>query len=216
MTRTQIFIVIALFISTVGQSQDLYTTTELDSANTAKNADYLTDTEKQVILYMNLARMDGSRFYKAYIPQYIEEYNQTYSPTIDSTNSYLISLWDDLSKIENQPMLLPHPKLSTSATYHASDMGKTGDIGHLSSNGNSFWKRILKYYPDAEYVTTGENCSYGYSDAIGIVCQLLLDDNVPSLGHRKNILSTTFYWVGVSIAPHKKYDFNCVMDFAGK
>ena len=34
----------------------------LDKANTAKNANYLSNNEKDVILYMNLARLDGNWF----------------------------------------------------------------------------------------------------------------------------------------------------------
>lgn len=39
-----------------------FTQEELDKANTAKDATYLTDDEKLVIFYMNLARLDGVKF----------------------------------------------------------------------------------------------------------------------------------------------------------
>jgi uncharacterized protein YkwD len=44
--------------------------------------------------------------------------------------------------------------------------------------------------------------------------QLLIDDGIESLGHRKNILEPKYQWIGIAIEPHKTYRTNCVMDFA--
>lgn len=64
------------------------------------------------------------------------------------------------------------------------------------------------------YSAAGENISYGVNTARGIVIQLLVDDGVSSLGHRKNMLSTTFDSAGVAYGEHKYYRCMCVIDFA--
>jgi uncharacterized protein YkwD len=45
------------------------------------------------------------------------------------------------------------------------------------------------------------------------VLQLLIDEGIEDLGHRNNILNPRFNSIGVSIKPHKSYDYNCVMSF---
>lgn len=46
--------------------------------------------------------------------------------------------------------------------------------------------------------------------------QLLIDQDVPSLGHRENILGPVFNTLGVAIRPHAVHKYNCVMDFSSE
>ncbi len=170
-------------------------------ANTAQNASYMTDEEKRVIFLCNLARIDGKKFAETFLKAHVG----------NSSNSYITSLYYDLNKTKNLHVYVPYRKLFDAAQYHAKDMGGKGIIGHDSSNGTSFSKRLRGY---AKGGAIAENCSYGNSDAVGIVIQLLIDQDVPSLGHRKNILSKTYKSIGVAIAPHKKWQYNCVQDFS--
>jgi len=174
----------------------------LEKANTASQANYLSDDEKEVILYMNLARLDGKWFVKNILDK------------VDAsayTSENFKSLKSDLNKVQNLLPLLPGENLSKAATFHAKDMGQTGGFGHQSSDGTQTFVRIKKF---AQGGYMAENCSYGPSDPLSIVLQLLVDDGVPSLGHRKSILSSNYTHVGVSIQPHKVYGYNCVQDFS--
>ena len=56
---------------------------------------------------------------------------------------------------------------------------------------------------------------YGSDDPTDIVSQLLIDDGVPSRGHRKNILNKDFKIVGVAFGPHTKFKNMTVQNFAG-
>lgn len=171
----------------------------LDKANTAKNADYLTEVEKEVIMLCNLARMNGRLFADTYLKQYLEE-------GIVEKSQYTGSLIADLRKTKKLNPLVPQKDLFECAKAHAIESGKKGTIGH-----QNFSKRFKTHAP--KYVETGENCDYGSNEAIDIVMSLLIDEDVPDKGHRKNILDPKFKSVGVSIQPHKKEEWNCVMDF---
>ena len=191
--------------------QSIWTAEELAIANTAAQVDYLNDEEKKIVMLVNLARLDGTR----YLQSYFMEYNATaYTAMRSSVNSYLKSLRKDLDQVRNLPMLQPDEGLCKAASFHARDTGKKGLVGHTSSDGTGFSKRLPKYVKG--WNRLAENCSYGYNEAAMIVGQLLLDENVPSLGHRKSIVNPELQYIGVSIQPHSQYGYNCVMDFCAK
>lgn len=173
--------------------------------DTGKGVNYLDEEEAKVIYLMNLARHDGNKFIKDYLNDYVASKDK-------QDNRYVKSLYEVLRKTKGVAPLLPSKKLTAAALHHAKDMGKTGQVGHDSSDGTSFKTRIHRYVPGA----AAENCSYGRKDAVSIVMQLLIDNGVPSLGHRKTILNPNYKYVGVAIEPHEKYRYNCVQDFAGR
>lgn len=195
----------------LSQTTNTFTPEELEIANTAKSVNYLNLEEKEVIRYINLVRMNGEKFFDSYIQPYIDRYNAVYSPKIKPNNKYVKSLKTELYSLKSLPLLIPNEKLCLSATYHAKDMGKSGKTGHNSSDGASFAARMKKLIGTEYYLS--ENCDYGFDKGIDIVCDLLIDDGIVSLGHRKNILDTEIRLVGVSIQNHKVYKFNCVIDF---
>jgi len=193
--------------------KNLFSTQEIKLANTAAHASWMSDEEKRVILYMNLARMDGKRFYRSFIPDYVKRHNQIFRPVIHRNNPYLKSLKTDLWKIKNLSLLQPDSLLHLAAAFHAKDMGDNGMTGHDSSDGTDFSDRLERFKPDC--FSAAENCAYGLFDALDIVCGLLIDDEVPCLGHRINILNHDFNTAGVSIWFHQVYRYNCVIDFCG-
>ncbi len=177
-----------------------FTIMQLDSANTAKDAKYLTDAEKLVIQYCNLARMNGSAFNNAFL-----------ADLLSSNNSYEQSLVDTLKNIADKPLLYPNEQLCKAAEYHANDIGPEGKTGHNSSDGTNFAVRVRSFYNGG---WVAENISYGHDNALEIVRQLLIDKDVASLGHRKNILNENYCRIGIAIRYHKTYKHCCVQDFS--
>jgi len=166
----------------------------------------LTQTEKEVIYYINLARINPQKFLKITLNPYLRKHT-SYS------KKYIKSLKRDLA---NQAPLLPlnhQQNLHLFAKHHSKTTGKAGKVGHQSVGFKNYTKRTKKLIKIYSYL--GENIHYGSTDAKEIIIDLLIDDGIKNLGHRKNILSSTFIYVSTSIQPHKKYGQNCVIEFGG-
>jgi uncharacterized protein YkwD len=129
-------------------------------------------------------------------------------------NRYAKSLLADLKKCQKMSELKSSKALQAVAQLHALDMGKSGTVGHTSSDGTIFSERLREKAKAGGMIA--ENCDYGNEEPLDIVMALLIDDGIKSLGHRKNILNPLYHWVGIAIEKHKTYRVNCVMDFAEK
>lgn len=149
--------------------------------------------------------MGGKSFIKNVLDPFVKE-NDT------DKDEYLESLYADLKALEQLKPLAPNEKLHQSPSHHANDMGKNGKIGHVSSDGNDLQTRIKRYHQG--HTVLAETCNYGNDDALTIVIQLLIDDNIPDKKHRNIMLGKDFLHMGVSIKVHKAYGANCVMDFS--
>lgn len=172
----------------------------ISKANTGANTQYLSEEEKKVILLTNLARYDGKLFSESFLKDFLQD---------QKPNRFTKSLFRDLEKIKNLPMLVPERDLNEIARGHAEISGKRGTTGH-----QRFEKRFNPVM--GKYNAVAENCAYGFENALDNVLQLLIDEGINSLGHRKNMLNPDYNSIGVSIQDHKKYRFNCVMDFGRK
>jgi hypothetical protein len=106
----------------------------------------------------------------------------------------------------------PSPGMSRAARGHAADIGPRGATSHNGSNGSDPFKRLEAH--GSWEGSAGENIQYGGRNAREVVAMLLIDDGVPSRGHRKNILEPKFRAVGIGCGKHAKFRSVCVIDFA--
>jgi hypothetical protein len=173
----------------------VYTEEEKKAANTAINEEYMSATERETIYLINLCRINPKKFLSINVEnsEHIKE-NMFF---IKMSPKYLSSLKSTLRSMKPLKPINPDRELYEMALCLAKQQEKTGEIGH---------KR--KKCPSGYY---GECCSYGMKDAEGIVMQLLIDLDVPSLGHRK-ILLGNYSKIGVSEKGHKKYKHCAVLD----
>ncbi len=167
-------------------------------ANTAADAGYMTTGERNVIHILNLLRMNPALFLKTVVRKYP---SMSIYQSLE-TSSYFISLINTLQQQKPLPVLILNEKCYRSANCHAITSGKKSYVGH---------DRLSDECKNNQYFS-GECCSYGYKAAIDIVLTLLIDKDVPDLGHR-NALLGDYKSCGVSIQPHLKYGFNAVIDF---
>jgi hypothetical protein len=199
-------LILFLLITTFSFSQkkykyDKWKVTELKAAKNYNAIRFLDSTEKEVLFYTNLVRINPKLFCETYLQEYIDLNELAIS------NSYISSLIGTLNTLKSRNVLQPDANLFEMAKDHATSMGVKGMVGHTG-----FEKRSAKFLKN-KFNGTGENCSYGHEKSIDVFMSLLIDEGVPSLGHRNNLLTSGFTAVGISIQPHKKYGSNCVMDF---
>ena len=104
--------------------------------------------------------------------------------------------------------------LSKAADLHCKDQSATGSTGHIGKDGKKPAERMNSIEGYAWKTTCGENIMYGRENGRDIVAALIIDDGVPSRGHRKNMFSEEYGVVGIASATHPKYRTMCVLDFA--
>ncbi|MDR1469362.1 MAG: CAP domain-containing protein [Spirochaetaceae bacterium] len=191
---------------------------DIETLDTAANADYLTGVEKDVILEMNKVRNNPKKYAERYIQPTLKYYNgKNYEEpghiTIVTQEgaAAVNACISALSKSKSAGVLSAEKGIWLAAKDHAIDQSKTGRTGHDGSDGSDPFTRMKRY---GGYNTAGENCAYGPNTGRDIVVQFLVDDGVPSRGHRKNIMNAAFSQTGVSVQTHPEFRYCCVIDYA--
>ena len=187
-------------VSPLASYHKLWNDAKYSKCNTAANVTYMSHAEKEVIYILNLIRAYPALFTKTVLLKYPSVSGNGY---LAEDSFYFISLINSLNKLKPLDILYPDKDCFESAQCHASSSGITGYTGHKRVNADCEKKKNYN----------GECCDYGNDDPLEIILSLLIDEGVPSLGHRKVFLSA-YTKVGVSIQPHKKYGTNAVFDFA--
>ena len=191
----QLFFIALFFLySQVALAQD-WIIQEFETANTAKDVEILTYEEKEAIRYINLARLYPKKFAAIEITNCLADGSY-------SESKYTTSLINTLKHMKPVGALYFNDNMFQLAKCFAEESGASGYVGH-------FRKTCKKGY-DAEC------CSYGYETGRQIALQLLIDEGVPSLGHRLICLDKSMEKVGLNIQPHAKYGNCCVLDFKRK
>lgn len=187
--------------------------------DTARNVTYLSRLEKDVILELNKLRSDPPKYAELYIQPRTRYFRgNTYSTTgghsiVTTEGSRAVEeCYNALRTAQSVPLLYPREGLSQAAKDHTLDQGAAGTTGHNGSDGSSFDSRASRYGRWSGAMA--ENISYGNNSGREIVCQLLIDDGVPSRGHRANNLNRAYTYAGVSTGYHERYEFMCVIDLA--
>jgi uncharacterized protein YkwD len=176
----------------------------MDKANTAKDASYLSNEEKNVIYYCNLARLKPDLFCKTYVAKWLDS-------TKNKGTSFTASLKNDLeAKAKPVEVLMPKQDLFDEASDHAADLGKNGKKGEFTGDGKSLAFRFTKF--KGVYGGVVENYDYGHKDALSVVISMLIDEANPSITNRRNILDKNMKYAGVGIREHKKEKWCAVMD----
>ncbi len=210
-----ILVIFFFFISFAAKDEDW----NLKEIDTARKASYLSDLEKDVVLELNKVRTNPKLYAEKYLEPMRKLYNGKFLHYPDEirllTKEGISALEECIKFLKNHKKVQPlnsYYGLFKAAQYHQKDQSKSGSTGHTSGDGKKLPERIEMFGHWSGQIA--ENIDYGSSDARKIIVSLLIDDGVPSRGHRKNMMNSFYTAVGVACGPHEKYKGVCVIDFA--
>ena len=154
------------------------------SLPTKAAATYMTNEELSMLEEINLVRSNPPAYVK-----YVEEYKED----IRSGRSFgsSIEVCDELiAELRNTPplsILQPLSCIYEAAKKHGMDQKQRGSTGHNGTDGSWPWDRVKR---ECTELTDGnENLVGGPSSVREAVLLLLVDDGIPSRGHRKTMLN---------------------------
>ena len=185
----------------------------------AGEPDYLSPLEKAIVGEINLARTNPKGY-----ASFLEEWKRYYDRKLLKIPGERIIMTEEgvtavneainfIRSLSRVPRLSPSKGMSLATKDHVKDQESSGSTGHRGSDGSQPWDRVNRYGTWEKSIA--ENISYGSDKARNMVIGLIVDDGVPSRGHRKNIFNPDFRVIGVACSPHPTYRTVCVITFAG-
>lgn len=193
--------------------------TAISWSNAGWTLDLLSALEEGIAREVNLARSDPGQY-----TSLLEEWSQYYNDKeIERAGQPTIITQEGVSAVKEAirylraasslPLLKISIGMSLAAKDHAKELGPAGKLGHKGLTGSWPTDRVNRYGTWKEAL--GEAIYYGRDDAREVVMALIIDDGVPSRGHRHHIFDPAFRAVGVGCGVHATYESMCVITFAG-
>jgi uncharacterized protein YkwD len=178
----------------------------------------LTDSERDLLNEINQARANP-QLYATYLEKLKPQFSgKQYTPagkdplTTEEGWNAVDEAIRFLKALKPLPPLMASNGLSLAALTHVKDQGNTGNTGHRGASG-MIEERVKPYGRWSGAI--GENICYGNDSARERLMTWLIDDGVPSRGHRRRLLATEYQVAGISCGSHPQYSAMCVLTLAG-
>lgn len=215
------FTILLIFLPFLNRSSEPDTSWNSEVLKTASKSAYLSLYEKEVIFEINKMRSNPAKYAAEYLEPLIAYYNGVdfkFPGDLTLRTQEGISALKEciavLKTAEPAPVLIPDEELSKAADDHVNDQSSRGGTGHYGYDNSGVKERIERY--GKWHKRIAENIAYGDISPRQVVIYLLIDDGVPSRGHRQVFLQKDFRLVGVAVGVHPRFNKMCVMDFAGE
>ncbi len=169
--------------------------TAASGIDTAREANYMTEREKNMIKEINLVRSDPT----GYIPlvnEYREQVKRTTFTDANFAKEELRAIEDlirELQLMSPIAILQPRETLHNTAKAHGNEMKARNKTGHVGNDNSYPWDRITRDDPSLE--DGNENLVGGPDEVRKSVMLLLVDSGIPGYGHRKTLLNPTWKYV---------------------
>lgn len=167
---------------------------DFNRLNTAKNAAYLTPSEKQMILEINFVRCHPA----TYATILSAELSKRSAENGGLEPDEFVALEEIIERLKKMKALAPiHPAecITRAAQKHGADMKAHGFVAHDGTGGSGPGERMKKACGDI--LSSGENIGGGDESIRIKVIKLLLDDGISGRGHREILLDPQWTHVGV-------------------
>ena len=194
--KTALSFLLFIFISPQYFFSQAWSEQELAKANTCILIDELSEIEKEAIFYINLARLFPLKFAKIEVLHYLGP--EKFGAYLEDS-PYKESLLSDLKITKPMNALIYNEELRELAICFALEQGASGYMGHDRKKCGGFYN--------------AECIAYDMETGKDIAIQLLVDHDVPSLGHREACLDAKLTKIGIGFSRHKKASFCAVLDF---
>ncbi len=220
MFHVKLFFLLFLALPFIGHSQDFSISTfevkpmpalpaKIEAISKQLNEFHLFESfsneQKEWYYWTNYSRIYPKTFWDSVVYPILKTY-----PSLVS--EYTQSLKRDLFKASPASLLVPTVKLLNISNEHAKDLSrKQSNPSHSSTNGTTFQGRMQKNDIKG---CAAENISFGPPNPVMALVLLYIDEKLPDLGHRKNLMSSDFKQMGVSIVEYKNKQVLVVQDFA--
>lgn len=126
---------------------------------------------------------------------------------------------DAIKYIKTQKSLKPlirYEELNNSACELVKFLSNTGkmEVDEIIDKEKLMENRMRKHFKKQGGLA--ENISFGWSNAIDIILQMIIDDGVKSRGHCKNLFAEHFNFIGIFSGYHKVFEHCTVIEFFGE
>lgn len=164
--------------------------------------------DRSILDYINEMRANPRAFYQKYVEEYIREKNRRF------TVRYTRSLKKDMLHSPALPIFESNNVLRKTATLQLNYLAPYKGRMLTHEQGNiSFAERMnrAKLHCLAENIYTADD-----PKALDVVLDLLIDEGVPSFGHRKNLMNPIYTHIGIVSKTPSGGRMIVVMDFGCK
>ncbi|MDT4969063.1 MAG: hypothetical protein QOJ64_3800 [Acidobacteriota bacterium] len=204
----------------VSQTEAVARTEAPPKAANAPALAFISQLEQEIIQEMNLARTEPQK-YAAFVDEYRKYYDGN-RLTVPGRKKAIITN-DGIAAVDEAVNFLraqrPLPAfdiakgMCSAAADHARDLAGKGIDGHRGSDGSTPNARVDRY-GDWES-SIGETIVYEVSTPRQIMIALIIDDGVPTRGHRRNIFDPNYKVTGISVSDPLAFGSKCVIDYVG-
>ncbi|MGH2642952.1 MAG: CAP domain-containing protein [Chitinophagaceae bacterium] len=162
--------------------------------------------DNAILDYINEMRADPKAFYKKYVEEYIRE-----KKSRRFTYNYTHSLRKDMLHAEPLPLFQRNSTLRKTATFQLDYLAQYKGTRLTHEQGNIGFEQRMER---AGLHCLAENL-YAADDpkALDVVLDLLIDQGVPSFGHRKNLMNPMYTHIGIVSETPRGGRMIVVMDF---
>ena len=161
------------------------------NTGSSDGATSMNSQELEMVNEINLLRGNPSGYIQ-YVDAYVSEQRRTGGFPVDQ--AVVDELKSELRQLGPLSILTPSQCIYQAAKDHGIDQKPTGDVNHEGRDGSWPWDRVRKACPNMQ--DGNENLVAGTPSIRTAVILLLIDEGIPTRGHRKTLLKPEWKYVG--------------------